>query len=77
MNSICVTNLDRATTEPELRAHFEAVGRVENVTILFHRDDGRSLGVAFVEMAEGLAERALEGLQGSILAGVSLRLNGA
>jgi RNA recognition motif-containing protein len=76
--NIYVGNLAREVTEDELRAAFEAYGKVSSVSLLKDRLTGEPRGFAFVEMpnqAEGQA--ALAALNGASLKGRSLRVDEA
>ena len=65
-------------TEDELRAAFEAYGVVESARVITDRETGRSKGFAFVEMPEkDEALAAIEGLNGSELAGRQITVNEA
>jgi RNA recognition motif-containing protein len=78
MKNLFVGNLPHSTTEPELRALFEAHGAVERVSIVTDRDTGRSRGFAFVEMTNAdEADKATAALNGSDLDGRALRVNEA
>jgi RNA recognition motif-containing protein len=74
-----VGNLSFNTTEPTLRAAFEADGRkVVEVKIVTDRDTGQPRGFAFVEMASPAdAEAAISALDGRELDGRTLRVNEA
>ena len=68
MKSLFVGNLDSEATPEELRRLFEAYGQVGQVHIVRDRDTGLPRGFAFVEMTnEAEAEKAIQGLNGSIL----------
>ena len=62
-----VGNLPYNAAEPELRALFEQVGEIADVTVITDRETGRSKGFGFVEMAteEGAQEaiRRFNGFQ--------------
>jgi cold-inducible RNA-binding protein len=76
--NIYVGNLAREVSEDELRAAFEAYGKVSSVSLLKDRLTGEPRGFAFVEMpnqAEGQA--ALTALNGASLKGRSLRVDEA
>ena len=78
MKNIYVGNLDFQSTEDELRAAFEAYGKVEKVSIVTDRDTGQKRGFGFVEMtndAEG--DKAIAGLNGANLGGRALMVNEA
>ena len=73
-----VGNLPFSTTEDELRAIFEQHGGVDSVNVITDRETGRSRGFAFVEMSDSnAAEQAMRALDGSDMAGRSLRVNEA
>ena len=60
-----VGNLNYATTETAVAAHFETIGEVVSVNLITDRMTGRSKGFAFVEMAEeGAAQEAINQLNG-------------
>ena len=64
--------------DDELKAAFEAYGIVESATIIVDRDSGRSKGFGFVEMSEKEeALKAIEGLNGTDLAGKTIAVNEA
>ena len=68
LKNLFVGNLDSEVTQEELRRLFEAYGQVMQVHIISDRDTGLPRGFAFVEMTnEPEAEKAIKGLNGSIL----------
>lgn len=76
--NIYVSNLPYSTNDDELRAIFEAFGKVDSARVITDRDTGRSRGFAFVEMAEKAeAEAAINGLNGKDMNGRPLRVNEA
>ena len=77
MKKIFVGNLDFGTTEESLRSLFEPYGTVESVYLATDRDTGRSRGFAFVEMAEGDANKAMAALNGTNVGGRALNVNEA
>ena len=78
MKNIYVGNLRFDATEDQLRALFEAYGPVERVSIVTDRDTGQSRGFAFVEMPDDdAAGKAMEGLNGTPMAGRNLTVNEA
>ena len=77
MKKIFVGNLDFSATEESLRSLFEPYGAVESVNLVVDRDTGRARGFAFVEMAEGAAEKAIAGLNGTNVGGRALNVNEA
>jgi RNA recognition motif-containing protein len=75
---IFVGNLAFSATEHDLRQLFEPYGAVEKITIITDRDTGRSRGFGFVEMPDkSAAQAAMQGLQGTTLAGRALTVNEA
>jgi cold-inducible RNA-binding protein len=78
MTNIFVGNLDITVTEQQLRELFAAHGCVETVTIVEDRDTGEPRGIAFVEMTQKTeAEAAIANLNGKMLNGRPMRVNGA
>ena len=77
MKKIFVGNLDFSATEASLRSLFEPYGGVESVHIATDRDTGRARGFAFVEMAEGDADKAIGALNGINVGGRALNVNEA
>jgi RNA recognition motif-containing protein len=76
--NIFVGNLAFSTTEHDLRQLFEPYGVVETINVITDRDTGRSRGFGFVEMPESrAAQAAIQGLQGTTLAGRALNVNEA
>lgn len=75
---LLVRNLDRSTTEADLRAVFEAYGRVQSCTIVLDRETGGSKGFAFVEMPKpGEAKAAVRNSNGMELDGARIRVKNA
>lgn len=73
-----VGNLARDVNEDDLRAAFEAFGKVESASIIKDKFSGLSKGFAFVEMSvKTEAEAAIAGLKGKDLKGRSLDVNEA
>ncbi len=73
-----VGNIPFTTTESELREMFQKHGALESVNVITDRETGRSRGFAFVEFAEeSSAQAAQEALDGTEMAGRSLRVNEA
>jgi RNA recognition motif-containing protein len=77
LKKIFVGNLDFGATEESLRSLFEPYGTVESVNLVVDRDTGRSRGFAFVEMADGDANKAIAGLNGTNVGGRALNVNEA
>ena len=77
MKKIFVGNLDFGATEDSLRSLFEPYGTVGSVNVVMDRETGRSRGFAFVEMAEGAADKAIAALNGTKVGGRALTVNEA
>jgi cold-inducible RNA-binding protein len=77
MKKIFVGNLDFGATEESLRSLFSAHGAVESVNLVTDRETGRSRGFAFVEMAQGDADKAIAALNGTNVGGRALNVNEA
>lgn len=78
MKNIFVGNLSFGASEQDVRALFEAHGRVDRVSIITDRDTGQPRGFAFVEMsndAEG--DRAIQAVNGQEMGGRPLNVNEA
>jgi RNA recognition motif-containing protein len=76
--NIFVGNLAFSATEDDVRLLFEQYGAVDKVNIIIDRDTGRARGFGFVEMPESrAAQAAIQGLQGTTLAGRALNVNEA
>jgi len=70
MKNLYVGNIEKSTTEQDLRTAFGSYGSVEVVNIVMDRTTGAARGFAFVEMsAEKDAQEAILGLNGSLMAG--------
>jgi len=70
MKNLFVGNMDKSTTENDIRKAFGIYGAVEVVTIIIDRTNGASRGFGFVEMsADKDAQEAISGLNGSLMAG--------
>ncbi|HUN66667.1 MAG TPA: RNA-binding protein [Bacteroidota bacterium] len=78
MMKLYVGNIARDVTEDDLRAAFEAHGRVSEVSIVKDKFNGLSKGFAFVEMpADAEAQKAMAELAGKELKGRSMDVNEA
>ena len=70
-----VGNLPYATTDQELETFFAETGQVNEVTIVYDRETGRSKGFGFVEMAEdSAADKAIEQFDGTIFGGRTIKV---
>ncbi len=75
---LLVRNLDRSTTESDLKDLFEAYGAVQSCTIVTDAKTGRSKGFGFVEMPKvGDAKAAVRNLNGTDLDGERIRVKNA
>jgi cold-inducible RNA-binding protein len=74
---IFVGNLDFGATEASIHSLFASYGAVESVHLVMDRETGRSRGFAFVEMAEGDADKAIGALNGMSVDGRALNVNEA
>lgn len=75
---LLIRNLDRTTTEAELRAIFESFGVVQSCNLVMDKKSGRSKGFAFVEIPKaGAAKAAMKSLNGSTLDGKVIRVKQA
>ncbi len=73
-----VGNLPFSSTEADLEDLFGRHGTVESVNVITDRETGRPRGFAFVEMEEAsAADDAMRALDGSDLAGRTIRVNEA
>jgi len=73
-----VGGLSYSTTEPTLKAAFEAAGTVESATIIIDKMTNRSKGFGFVEMStDEEAAKAIEMLNGKDLDGRNVTVNEA
>jgi len=76
--NIYVGNMSFDATEEDLRQAFGKYGEVSSVRLITDRETGRKRGFGFVEMAnDGDAKKAIEGLNGTDLAGRELTVNEA
>ena len=75
---LLIRNLARTTTEAELRALFEAHGRVQSCTLVMDKQTGGSKGFGFVEMPGlGEAKAAVKTLNGKDVGGSKIRVKKA
>jgi RNA recognition motif-containing protein len=78
MKKIFVGNLSWKTTEDQLKAHFEAFGKVVSAKIVTDQMTGKSKGFGFVEMEEAdAAATAIRELNDKPLLDRSLRVSAA
>ncbi len=78
MKNLYVGNMEKGTTEQDLRTAFGSYGPVEVVNIIMDRTTGAPRGFAFVEMgADKDAQEAILGLNGSLMAGRTITVGEA
>ena len=77
MTTIYVGNLPFSATEDEVRALFEAHGKVESVKLINDRETGRPRGFCFVEMSSSDSQTAISQMNGFNMGGRPLRVNEA
>ncbi len=78
MKNLYVGNMEKSTTEQDLRTAFGSYGPVEVVTIITDRTTGAPRGFGFVEMsADKDAQEAILGLNGSLMAGRTITVGEA
>lgn len=64
-------------TDDQLRAAFEAHGKVHSATLITDRETGRPRGFGFVEMDDEAAMTAINALNETSIDGRTLRVNEA
>jgi len=75
---LLVRNLDRLTTEEELKALFDEFGAVQSCDLVMDRDSGASKGFGFVEMPKaGDAKAAISKLNNKTIGGNKIRVKKA
>jgi RNA recognition motif-containing protein len=77
--NIYVGNLAYSLSEDELKQEFANYGEVTSVKIIVDRENNnRSKGFGFIEMSDdAAANKAIEELNGKVVAGRNLRVNEA
>ncbi len=75
--NLYVGNLSWSTSENEVRAAFEAFGKVTSVNLIEDRETGRPRGFGFVEMDDSGAMEAIKNLDGKELDGRNIKVNEA
>ncbi|MBL4773684.1 MAG: RNA-binding protein [Alcanivoracaceae bacterium] len=72
---LLIRNLDRSTTEKELKGLFQEFGTVQSCTVVIDRDTGKSKGFGFVEMPKiGDAKAAIKNLNNKIIGSNKIRV---
>jgi len=75
---LLIRNLARTTTEAELRALFEAHGKVQSCTLVTDKQTGGSKGFGFVDMSgPGESRAAMKALNGKNVGGNKIRVKKA
>jgi RNA recognition motif-containing protein len=75
---ILVRNLDRLTTEEELKALFQEIGAVQSCSLVIDRDSGESKGFGFIEMPKsGEAKAAIKNLNNKTVGSNIIRVKKA
>ena len=75
---LLVRNLDRSTTEQELKDLFEAFGKVQSCDLVIDKASGASKGFGFVEMPKvGDAKKAEKNLNNKTVGGNKIRVKKA
>jgi RNA recognition motif-containing protein len=73
MKNLYIGNMEKSTTEQDVRTAFATYGPVEVVTIIKDQTTGVPRGFGFVEMtADKDAQEAVLGLNGSVMAGSTI-----
>lgn len=72
---LLIRNLDRSTTETDLRDLFEGYGTVQSCSLVLDRQTGLSKGFAFIEMPKsGEAKAAINNLNAKEVDGKKIRV---
>ena len=75
---LLIRNLDRLTTEEELKALFQEFGTVQSCDLVMDRDSGASKGFGFVEMPKsGEAKSAIKNLNEKTVGSSKIRVKKA
>jgi RNA recognition motif-containing protein len=75
---LIIRNLDRSTTEEEVKALFEGYGTVQSCDLVSDKTTGGSKGFAFVEMPKaGEAKAAMKSLNNTTVAEKKIRVKRA
>jgi cold-inducible RNA-binding protein len=77
VKNIYVGNLDLNTTAESLRSFFEPVGSVHNLKLMVDRNTSLSRGLAFIEMTDPEADKAIAALDGKLLEGRAIDVHEA
>ena len=75
---LLIRNLDRTSTEANIRTLFESQGAVQSCSLVMDENTGLSKGFGFVEMPKaGEAKAAIKNLNGSDFEGSKVRVKKA
>jgi RNA recognition motif-containing protein len=75
---LLIRNLDRSTTEDELKTIFQEFGTVQSCNIVMDRDSGSSKGFGFIEMPKlGEAKAAMKNLNNKTIGSTKIRVKKA
>ncbi len=75
---LLIRNLDRLTTEEELKNIFLEFGKIQSCNLVIDRDSGTSKGFAFIEMPKaGEAKAAITNLNNKIIGENKIRVKRA
>lgn len=75
---LLIRNLDRSTTEAELKELFEGYGSVQSCNLVLDQKTGGSKGFGFVEMPkQGEAKAAMKNLNGTFVGKNNIRVKKA
>ena len=75
---LLVRNLDRLTTEDELKSLFQEFGAVQYCNVVLDPESGKSKGFAFIEMPKsGEAKAAIKNLNNKTLGSNNIRVKKA
>jgi RNA recognition motif-containing protein len=75
---LLVRNLDRLTTEEELKALFQEFGVVQSCNLVIEQDSGASKGFGFIEMPKaGEAKAAIQNLNNKTIGSNKIRVKKA
>ena len=75
---LLIRNLDRSTTEEELKNMFQEYGTVQSCTLIMDPDRGSSKGFGFVEMPKsGEAKAAIKNLNYKTIGSNKIRVKKA
>ena len=75
---LLVRNLDRSTTEDELKRLFEEFGAVQSCNLILDQDSGESKGFGFIEMPKiGEAKVAVKSLNNKTIGANKIRVKKA